>query len=131
MRDAGIDTLTATPCAATVGSPGAWAQIAANNHENMAENPKRTAGLSAPRAVRTAPSGIPPRNPSVPSAFPELFRTRRANGRESARPCYITESRRLYAHDVAGTREFGPEDLLDAEPVLPGFRVKVAEFFVP
>ncbi len=29
---------------------------------------------------------------------------------------------RLYAHSAAGVREFGLDDVVDAKPVLPGFK---------
>ena len=39
------------------------------------------------------------------------------------------EQRRIFAHSPNATKEFGPNDLLDVEPVLPGFSVRVAELF--
>ena len=40
------------------------------------------------------------------------------------------KQRRVYVHSVAGIRELSATDEIDAEPVLPGFRAKVADFFV-
>ena len=34
---------------------------------------------------------------------------------------------RLYAHSAAGIKEYGLDDLVDAEPILPGFAVKLRE----
>ena len=39
------------------------------------------------------------------------------------------ETQRLYVHSAAGIRELGVEDTIDAEPVLPGFQARVADFF--
>ena len=37
--------------------------------------------------------------------------------------------RSVYVHSANGIREFGPDDVIDAEPVLPGFQAKVGDFF--
>ena len=34
---------------------------------------------------------------------------------------------RLYAHSATGIKEYGLDDLVDAEPILPGFAVKLRE----
>ena len=39
------------------------------------------------------------------------------------------EQRRVFVHSPNATKEFGPDDVLDAEPVLHGFSVRVAELF--
>jgi hypothetical protein len=40
------------------------------------------------------------------------------------------EQRRVFVHTAAGVRDLSIADEIDAEPVLPGFRAKVADFFV-